>query len=124
MRRTRSTETLVEPVKEIEHFFHERRRLRAWQQMSEVDTKPLKDYVIPKDEELHSIIVDPPIAANNFEIKPSLIGMVQQNQFFGLPTKNTNLHLSIFIDNCGTLVANGVDQNTICLRVFPFLLRD
>lgn len=40
------------------------------------DNKPLKDYVIPTEEEQHCSIGNPPIAANNFEIKPSLIGMV------------------------------------------------
>lgn len=42
-----------------------------------VDTKLLKDYMVPTDEEPHSSIVHPLIAANNFEIKPSLVGMVQ-----------------------------------------------
>lgn len=49
--------------------------------------------------------------------------MVQQNQFSGLPSENPNLHLSIFIDNYGTDKANGVDQNTTRLRLFPFSLR-
>lgn len=74
-----------------------------------IDTKPLKDYAIPSEEELHYSIVQPPIATNNFELKPSLIGMVQENQFFGFPYENPNLHLSVFVDNCGTAKANGVD---------------
>lgn len=49
-----------------------------------VDNKPLKDYVIPTDEESHYSIVHPTIGPNNFEIKPSLVGMVQHNQFSGL----------------------------------------
>lgn len=62
--------------------------------------------------------------ANNFELKPSLVGIVLQDQFSGLPTENLNLHLSIFIDNCVTLKADGVDQNVIHLRLVPFSLRD
>ena len=42
-----------------------------------VDTKPLKDYVIPTEEEPHCSIVHPPIAANIFELKPSLICIMQ-----------------------------------------------
>ncbi|XP_050916627.1 uncharacterized protein LOC127131756 [Lathyrus oleraceus] len=61
---------------------------------------------------------------NYFKLKPSLIDMVQQNQFDGLPSKNLNLHLSIFVDKCGTVKANGVEQNAIRLRLFPFSLRD
>lgn len=47
----------------------------------EVDNKPLKDYVIPTDGGPHYSLVHPTIGPNNFEIKPSLVGMVQQNQF-------------------------------------------
>lgn len=50
--------------------------------------------------------------------------MVQQNQFLGMPSENPNLHLSIFVDNYGTVKANGILQNVICLRLFPFSLRD
>lgn len=67
MRRTRSTENLVEPIIEIEHFLHEKcQRLALRQMAEEVDIKPLKDHVVPTDEEPHSRIVYLPIAANNF----------------------------------------------------------
>lgn len=88
------------------------------------DKKSLKDYVIHAEEEPHYSNLHPPIGANNFELKPSLIGMVQHNQFSGLPTDNLNLHISIFVDNFGTVKDNNVDQNVICLRLFPFSLRD
>lgn len=52
----------------------------------EVDNMPLNDYAVPTDEELHYSIVNPPIGPKNLEIKPSLVGMVQQNQFWRLPT--------------------------------------
>lgn len=80
--------------------------------------------MIPTIEELHCSIVHPPVTNNYFKLKPYLIGMVQQNQFDGLPSKNLNLHLSLFVNKCGTVKANGVDQNAICLRLFPFSLRD
>lgn len=89
-----------------------------------VDTKPLKDYAIATEAEPHCSIVHLPVAANNFELKPSLIGIVKHDQFWGLHSKNPNLHLFIFVDNCGTVKANGVDQNAIWLRLFPFSLRD
>lgn len=50
--------------------------------------------------------------------------MVQQNQFFGFPLENLNLHLSVFVDNYGIVKANGVDQNAILLCLFPFSLGD
>lgn len=67
------------------------------------DNCPLKDYVVPTDKKLHFTIVHPTVGPTNFETKPSLVGMVQQNQFFGLPTENSNLHLSIFMEFYDTL---------------------
>lgn len=85
-----------------------------------VDTKTLKNYEIPTEEEPNCSIMHPPITRFFFELKPSLIGMVQQNQFPNLPFENPNLHLSIFIDNYGTIKTNGVDQNAIRLCLPPF----
>jgi len=42
----------------------------------------LKEYATSSMEEPHTIIVYPTIEANNFEIEPALIYLVQQNQFF------------------------------------------
>ncbi|MCH87321.1 hypothetical protein A2U01_0008188, partial [Trifolium medium] len=69
-------------------------------------------------------IVNPAIQANNFELKPSLLQIVQQNQFFGNPTEDPNLHLSVFVQFADTLKSNGVDPEAIRLRLFPFSLRD
>lgn len=41
-----------------------------------VDAKPLKDYVVPNNEELHCSIIPQPIGENNFKINPSLVGML------------------------------------------------
>ena len=43
-----------------------------------------------------SVVRQPPIEANNFELKPDLITMVQQNQFTGHPSEYPNEHLGIF----------------------------
>lgn len=80
-----------------------------------VDIKPLKDYVIPIEEEPHYSNLHPLIESNNFKMKLYLIGRVQQNQFPRLPYENPVLLLSIFIDNCGTVKANGFDQTSIRL---------
>lgn len=88
-----------------------------------VDTKPLKDYSIPIEEETYCSIIHPAIMVNNFELKPSLIDMVQQNQFIGLPLENMNLHISIFVDSCITVKASDVDQNSILFCLLPFSLR-
>ncbi|CAJ2633013.1 unnamed protein product [Trifolium pratense] len=85
---------------------------------------PLRSYVIPSQEEPHNSIAAPAIEANNFELKPSLLSAVQQNQFSGNPTDDPNLHLSIFLQYADTVKANGVSPEAIRLRLFPFSLRD
>ncbi|KAK2444055.1 hypothetical protein QL285_015110 [Trifolium repens] len=86
--------------------------------------RPLRSYAIPSEIEPHNSIVAPDIEANNFEHKPSLLQVVQQNQFSGNPTDDPNLHLSIFLQYADTVKANGVSPEAIRLRLFPFSLRD
>ncbi|CAJ2651912.1 uncharacterized protein LOC123905413 [Trifolium pratense] len=93
--------------------------------MAEVpQERPLRSYATPSQEEPHNSIAAPAIEANNFELKPSLLSAVQQNQFSGNPTDDPNLHLSIFLQYADTVKANGVSPEAIRLRLFPFLLRD
>jgi len=83
--------------------------------------RTLKEYATPSTEEPHAIIVYPTIEGNNFEIKPALIYLVQQNQFFGSPTEDPNLHVSTFLRLSGTLKTN---QEAVRLHLFPFSLGD
>ena len=76
-----------------------------------------KEYATPSTEEPHAIIVYPTVEGNNFEIKLALIYLVQQNQFFGSPTEDLNLHVSNFL----RLKAN---QEAVRLHLFPFSLGD
>ena len=134
MRKTRSAENLGSYVDEIERYFRARRRLlfdtpSQSETQSEMgdnnnDNRPLKDFAVPSEEEPHTSIVRPAIAANNFELKPSLVQIIQQNQFSGNPTEDPNLHLATFVRFAETLKVNGVDPEAIRLRLFPFSLRD
>ena len=99
MRRTRSTGSLVYPLAEPERyararlFFHRIKRAMAEDQ----NQRPLKDFAQPSNEEPSSSIVNTTIPTNNFELKPSLLQLVQQRQFAGLATENPNQHLKIFL---------------------------
>ncbi|XP_063946250.1 uncharacterized protein LOC135151588 [Daucus carota subsp. sativus] len=67
----------------------------------------------------------PAIAANTFEIKSGTIQMVQNSvQFGGSPTEDPNMHIRDFIEICDTFKFNGVTEDAIKLRLFPFSLRD
>ena len=64
------------------------------------------------------------INANDFELKPALISMVQQNQFAGQSTENPTEHLGRFMRIANSIKLNGVKPEVIQLQLFPFSLRD
>ena len=65
-----------------------------------------------------------PIEANNFELKPALITMVQQHQFTGHPSEYPNEHMGRFMRMANIVKLNGVRPEVIKLQLFPFSLRD
>ena len=72
----------------------------------------------------YSAIFHQSIDANNFELKPRLINMVQQQQFRGRPSEDPNGHFSNFLQLCVTIKMNEVDHIVIKLKLFSFSLRD
>ena len=45
-------------------------------------------------------------------------------QFFRLPSDDANAHITNFLEICDTFRHNGVFDNVVRLRLFPFSLRD
>ena len=78
----------------------------------------------PIIQEEYSVVRQPSIEANNFELKPTLITMVQQHQFTGHPSEDPNEHLGRFMRMENTIKLNGVRSDVIKLQLFPFSLRD
>ncbi|XP_020219005.1 uncharacterized protein LOC109802175 [Cajanus cajan] len=76
--------------------------------------RTLRDYSMPDPNSYRESIVRPPIQANNFEIKPALLQVIQQNQFGGAASEDPNSHLKI----------NGATDDAVLLRLFPFSLWD
>ena len=64
------------------------------------------------------------IKANNFELKPSLITMVQQYQCTGHPCEDPNEHMGRFFRMENIVKLNGLRPTVIKLQLFPFSLRD
>lgn len=122
MRITRSIVNLEEPERYTLARPFLRRIRRAMEE--EKNQKNLQDFDLPSNEELHSSIIDPAIAANNFELKPALLQIVRQNQFTGLPTENPNQNFKVFIQLADTLKTNNASPGAIHLRLFVFCLRD
>jgi len=117
---------------EIEKTFDKLKRQRASLTASqslmaggeEAQRQTLQDYVTMGAHSQTPGIAKPPAVANNFELKPALISMVQQSQFGGLPMEDPNLHLSVFLQVCDALKINGASTDAIRLRVFLFSQRD
>ena len=84
----------------------------------------MEDFWRPIIQEEYSAIRQPTVDANNFELKPALITMVQQNQFTGHPTEDPNEHLGRFLRMANTVKLNGVRPEVIKMHLFPFSLRD
>ena len=63
----------------------------------------------------YAAIKQPTIDANDFELKPALIRMVQQNQFTGHPTENPDEHLGQFLKIANSIKLNGVRSKVIQL---------
>ena len=55
----------------------------------------------------------------NFELKSSLINMVQASLFSGKPNEDANSHLQNFLELYDTVVIRGVAADVIKLRLFP-----
>ena len=72
----------------------------------------------------YSAIKPPAINANDFELKPTLITMVQQNQFAGHSTEKPNEHLGRFLKIEDSIKVRGVKPEVIQLQLFTFSLRD
>ncbi|KAF7834764.1 uncharacterized protein G2W53_009623 [Senna tora] len=93
--------------------------------MAEQNNRNVSDYASPKLDGLQHSIRRPSIQANNFEIKPATIQLLQANgQFGGSPIEDPNNHILNFLEICDTFKHNGVSDDAIRLRLFPFSLRD
>ena len=77
---------------------------------------PICDHFKPVIDDNYSGIAYQPIDANNFELKPALINMVQQNQYGGSAVEDPNIHLRMFLEIVDTIKMNGVPKETIRLR--------
>ena len=90
--------------------------------MAQPERRTLGDFAMPNISGTFGGIVA--IANNNFEIKPSIIQMVQNNQFRSLQGEDPCAHILTFLNVCATFKINGVTDDAIRLRLFPFSVRD
>ncbi|XP_022019258.1 uncharacterized protein LOC110919293 [Helianthus annuus] len=92
--------------------------------MAEED-QPLNETGRPGREGLLPSIARPTIAAPSFEIKSSIINMLQNSvQFDGKDHEDPGRHIASFLEVCSTFKIRDVSEDAIRLRLFPFSLRD
>ena len=78
----------------------------------------IEDFWTPVIQDEYSAVRQPAIDANNFELKPALITMVQQNQFTGHPSEDPNKHLGQFLRMANIVKLNGVRPEVINCNCF------
>ncbi|KAF7802090.1 uncharacterized protein G2W53_041201 [Senna tora] len=94
-------------------------------EMAEQNNLNLSDYATSKLDGLQHSIWRSSIIANNFEIKPATIQLLQANvRFGGSIIEDPKNHILNFLEICDTFKHNGVSNDAIRLRPFPFSLRD
>ena len=91
-------------------------------QEEEQHPQTLAEYMRPAQHGPISGVVYPEVQARYFELKPSLINMVQQNQFGGLPSENPHQHLTTFIELMETVKIHEVPNDALRMRAFSFSL--
>ena len=83
--------------------------------------KTLRDFSVPSPA---NVATGPNVDVGdvNFELKSSLINMVQASPFCGKPNEDANAHLQNFLELCKTVTIRGITADAIRLRLFPFSL--
>ena len=61
------------------------------------------------------------VGDNGFKLKPTLINMVQANQFCGKAHEDASAHLQHFLEICSAFTIKEVTQDAILLCLFPIL---
>ena len=83
--------------------------------------RTLMEYAQPLIEVIASCIKKPEVHANQFELKPSYVNMIQNSvQFHELSSEDHNLHIAYFLEICDMFRVNDVLDDAIRLRLFPF----
>nr|GEZ22955.1 reverse transcriptase domain-containing protein [Tanacetum cinerariifolium] len=86
------------------------------------DNRTMAEMLRAPTEGCAEAIVVPPILAEQFELKHSLINMMNSEQFFGLEKDNPHDHIRWFNKITSTIKYRDVPNSVIKLILFPFSL--
>ncbi|KAL4282844.1 hypothetical protein GQ457_16G021330 [Hibiscus cannabinus] len=124
MRRRNSQEPLYSIVSEIERLFHQRMRENQLQRaMYQENRNAAGQNGQPGDG--NAGIVAPEIQAAHFELKPVMFNMLNSiGQFGGSPHEDARQHICAFLEVCDSFRQQGVHEDVLKLKLFPYSLRD
>ncbi|GJS63578.1 reverse transcriptase domain-containing protein [Tanacetum coccineum] len=84
------------------------------------DQRTMAELLRARTEGYAEAIVVPPIPAEHFELKHSLINLVTSKQFFGFEKEDPHAHIRYFNKITSTLKYKDVPETSIKLMLFPF----
>jgi len=87
-----------------------------------MDSTPIYKLSTPKGEFLEPPQSSKPITASSYELRPGFIAMVQDQSFSGLENEDPHNHLREFEQLCSCLTIDGMTQETLKWKLFPFSL--
>ena len=73
----------------------------------------LEDYSSSNVPQFFTSITQPEVQAQTITYPPSLILLIQNNLFHGLPNKDPYAHLATYIEICNTIRLAGVPEDAI-----------
>nr|GFB01827.1 reverse transcriptase domain-containing protein [Tanacetum cinerariifolium]GFB02082.1 reverse transcriptase domain-containing protein [Tanacetum cinerariifolium] len=86
------------------------------------DNHTMEEILQAPKEGYGDAIVVPDILAENFEIRTSLLSLIQANQFHGFESNNPHDHIRSFNRITSTLKFRDVPNDAIKLMLFPYSL--
>ncbi|KAL2531697.1 Uncharacterized protein Adt_05048 [Abeliophyllum distichum] len=86
---------------------------------------PMAQFLTPEATPDRLSIVYPAFGRNDFQLRADLINLFSNHlQFCGKVNENPNTHISRFLRMSHNFPFQGVNEDAIRLRLFPYTLRD
>jgi len=82
----------------------------------------LEDYSSSSVPQFFTSIARPEVQAQNITYPHSLIQLIQNNLFHGLPNEDLYAYLATYIEICNTVRLAGVPEDAVRLSLFSFSL--
>ena len=90
----------------------------------ENQNRPIRDFTAPDAIEIRLGYAAPTIAAEDYQISPQWISMVQRNQFHGNAHEDATQHLANFEELCLLSKCNAINRAELKVMAFSFSLAD